>query len=332
MSSGILELDPDYRAASNGSAWHDRSDRGRYRILGARAREMVSGLVTNDVQALAPGEGCYAAALTAKGKIVADLRVFAFVEDVLTDVSPRARPGWADMLKKFVNPRLARHRDDTDTFGQIVVLGPHAPSAAAAATGAEVAAVEALEVFRHVTTGEEIIVARVPDFGVSAFEVFFPNARKAAIVEGLRGAGTREVGDGLLETLRVEAGRPEWGLDMDESTLAQEANMEELNAISFTKGCYVGQETVARVHFRGHVNRHLRGLQFDGDTIAATGSEVVDVTEKSVGEVRSAVRSPRLGPIALAMMRREVEMGSRVQVRSADAVRGATVVPLPFAR
>jgi tRNA-modifying protein YgfZ len=117
---------------------------------------------------------------------------------------------------------------------------------------------------------------------------------------------------------------------MDDSTLAQEANMDALHAISYTKGCYTGQETVARVHFRGHVNRYLRGLRYGVESPIPRGAQVVDVAGKVVGDVRSAVRSPRLGGIALAMARREVEDESEVMLRWEGGSTRARVVALPF--
>jgi folate-binding protein YgfZ len=109
----------------------------------------------------------------------------------------------------------------------------------------------------------------------------------------------------------VEAGYPEWGLDVDDGTLPQEANLDELRAISYTKGCYTGQEVVARIHFRGHVNRHLRGLAYPADAgVVPRGAQLTDEEGKVVGDVRTSVLSPRLGGVALGMVRREVAPGA----------------------
>jgi folate-binding protein YgfZ len=128
----------------------------------------------------------------------------------------------------------------------------------------------------------------------------------------------------------VEAGRPEWGLDIDDTTIPQEANLDDLHAISYTKGCYTGQEVVARVHFRGHVNRHLRGLRAAGAEPPPTGAQLVDESGRPVGEVRTGVSSPRLGGIALAMVRREVEPGASLSARWDGAESRADVSALPF--
>jgi folate-binding protein YgfZ len=138
------------------------------------------------------------------------------------------------------------------------------------------------------------------------------------------------VGPAAIEAARIEAGRPLWGIDMDDSTLPQEANLEALNAISYTKGCYTGQETVARLHFRGHVNKRIVGLRIDGSAVPVRGAALVGPEEKEVGEVRSAVMSPRFGPIALAMIRREINIGDSVALAIDGADTRATVSALPF--
>jgi len=149
-------------------------------------------------------------------------------------------------------------------------------------------------------------------------------------VARLTSAGARAASAAAWEVARIEAGRPEWGLDMDDATIPQEANFDELGAISYTKGCYTGQETVARVHFRGHVNRHLRHLHFAGGVPAPRGATLVDEGGKPVGDVRSGTVSPRAGAIAMAMVRREVPDGARVLARWEGGEAAATVAPLPY--
>jgi len=124
-------------------------------------------------------------------------------------------------------------------------------------------------------------------------------------------AGTSET----WEIARIESGRPQWGADMDDSTLPQEANFDELGAISYTKGCYIGQETVARVHFRGHVNRFLRRLRFVSRPAPPKGAELLDESGKVIGDIRSVALSPRYGGVALGMVRREVTPGTTLQAR-----------------
>lgn len=334
----------EYGALHRGAALFDRSHRGRLRVSGPRATEMVNGLVTNDLGALEPGHGCYAAALTAKGKIVADLRAFVLEDGVLTDTPARASAAWSAMVRKYVNPRLAPSRDETSTLRALGIYGVNARHVASEVTGVLAPALTALAPYAHLSLerdGASVLVARTPDLGVEGFELVVPAETFDSWWERSMQAGAVPAGLEAWEIARVEAGRPEWGLDMDDSTLPQEANLEELHAISFTKGCYVGQETVARVHFRGHVNRHLRGIRPPLDDGAAPeivrGATLHTADGTLVGDVRTSVRSPRLGAVALAMVRREVPVGTPLRARwpgpggaEHPAEQAVEVVALPF--
>jgi folate-binding protein YgfZ len=295
---------------------------------------MLTGLLTNDVGALPPGQGQYAAALTPKGKIVADVRVFAEVGMFLVDAPPRAAAGWLAMLKKFVNPRLTPVEDVSTTCADLGVFGAHAREIVSATTGVAAPALEALPPYGHLSAtvdGARVLVARVPDLELEGYELFVDMAAAGAVWPRVVAAGATPGGLSAFEIARVEAGRPEWGIDIDDSTIPQEANFDELHAISYTKGCYVGQETVARVHFRGHVNRHLRGLRSVADTPLPFRAQLRDAGGKPVGEVRSAVLSPRLGGVALAMVRREVPPGATLAVTWEGGDSHADVAHLPFA-
>lgn len=332
----------EYEALHSRAALFDRSHRGRLQVFGERAAEMVAGLVTNDVTGLAPGQGCYAAALTARGKIVADVRVFVEEGSVLTDAPPRAADAWAAMVRKYVNPRLAPHADVTATLRDLGIFGANARHVMSAITGVPSPALVALVPYAHVTVdldGVRAIVASVPDVGMEGFELILPTEAFPAVWQRAVDLGATPAGLEAWEIARVEAGRPEWGIEMDDSTIPQEANFDDLHAISYTKGCYVGQETVARVHFRGHVNKHLRGVHTGGAEPVPRGATLHDDTGAQVGDVRSAVRSPMLGGIGLAMIRREVEPGSSITARWPEngdaepviAERKVDVVALPFA-
>jgi tRNA-modifying protein YgfZ len=311
----------------------DRSHRTRMSFEGDRRLETLTGLVTNDVGALAPGSGQYAAALTPRGKIIADVRIFAREADLLVDVPPRAAAGWVAMVRKFVNPRSTRYVDRTETLADIGVFGARASEIVGALASLTPDALDALGPYAHATVTFErtpVMVARVPDLGVDGFELIVPVAARAQLWRSAMELGAVPSGLEAWEIARIEAGRPEWGVDIDESTIPQEANFDELHAISYTKGCYTGQETVARVHFRGHVNRHLRGLAYAGTAPLPRGAQLLDETGKPLGDVRSAGISPRLGGIALAMVRREVSSGTTLRVVWEGGESHATVVILPF--
>lgn len=308
-----------------------RDERGRWTFGGAGAAAALNGLLTNDVEVLANGEGCYAAALTVKGRIVADVRVLRRENDFLVDVASRAAAGWAALVKKYVNPRMATVAEVSAAMGCIGAYGPRSVVVLSRLTGLEAHALSAMVPYAHVAAtinGAPVRLLRSPDFGVVGFDVFVDTPKAEAVFDALIAGGARPVGLAAADIARVEAGRPEWGIDMDEATLPQEANLEALHAISYTKGCYTGQEVVARVHFRGHVNRHLRGLV--ADEPLAPHATVVSTERADVGDVRSSVVSPRFGPIALAMLRREISPGDDVIVRAADHELPARVQTPPF--
>ena len=319
----------------------NRSHRGRMRFSGAKAADVLTGIVTNDVGALTPGQGQYAAALSAKGRVVADMRIIRVDDTYLTDVSPRARDAWHALVRKYVNPRLAKFADESTSLQAMGVYGVQARYVVEQMTGVGHTALSLLVPYAHITVaigGTPAVVMRSPDLGVEGYDLFVPAEHFQETWEAAVAARATPAGLTAWEIARVEAGRPEWGLDMDESTIAQEATLDTLGAISYTKGCYTGQEVVARVHFRGHVNRTIRGLRASGTTPPVYLAALFDASGKAVGEVHSTASSPRLGGIALAMVRREVETGAQLMARwnadlAGDVAAGETqvdVVALPF--
>ena len=308
----------EYSALNNGALFFDRSDRMRMRISGEKAAELVTGMVTNDVSGLVPGEGQYAAALTPKGKIVADVRIFALENALLIDTSAAAAPGWKEMVRKYINPRVAPYHDVTLEMSDIGVFGGSARAMTSRLTGIDERDLAALPSYSHMgaTFGDvRLTVAKVPEVDFDGFEIFVPamaaqDLRGKLLAQGIA-AGTFET----WEIARIESGRPQWGIDMDETTLPQEANFDELGAISYTKGCYIGQETVARIHFRGHVNRFLRRLRFVTRPAPPRGAELLDESGKPIGDVRSVALSPRYGGVGLGMVRREIPPGTTLQAK-----------------
>jgi tRNA-modifying protein YgfZ len=331
----------EYEALRRRAIVVNRSHRGRMRFTGAKAADVLTGLVTNDVGALAAGQGQYAAALSAKGRIVSDLRILRVEDEFITDASARSRDAWHAIVRKFVNPRLAKYTDESAALRALGIYGTQARYVVEAITGIGHSALALLQPYAHVSVAGEggvSMVMRSPDLGVEGYDLFVPAERYQPMWDAAVAARATPAGLAAWEIARVEAGRPEWGLDMDESTIAQEANLDTLGAISYTKGCYTGQEVVARVHFRGHVNRTLRGIRASGTTPPPFLAALFDGSGKAVGEVHSSVTSPRLGGIALGMMRREVDTGAQLMARwSADPAGDSPagemqvdVVALPF--
>ena len=326
-------IESEYAALRQSAILVDRSHRLRMTFEGDKRGETLTGLVTNDVGALSPGSGLYAAALTPRGKIISDVRVFARDADLLVDVPVRAAAGWVAMIRKYVNPRATRYADRTETLVDVGVFGVRAREIVAAVTGVAAELLGELGPYAHVTAtvdGGPITVARVPDIGLEGYELIAPTELRAQLWRRATELAAVPAGLDAWDVARIEAGRPEWGLDIDESTIPQEANFDALHAISYTKGCYTGQETVARVHFRGHVNRHLRGLTYPGTDPLPRAAQLFDETDKTVGDVRSAAVSPRLGGVAIAMVRREIAPGSVVRARWEGGESSAVVLELPF--
>ena len=331
----------EYEAMGRRAVVVNRSHRARLRFTGPSVSDVLTGLVTNDVGALAPGQGQYAAALTPKGKVIADLRILRFEDSFLTETSARAREGWTGVVRKYVNPRLAKYSDETSTTHSLGIFGVQARYVVEEITGIGHSGLALLPAYSHVAAeidGAPVHVLRSPELGVEGFELFVPADRFQRLWDAAVAAHATPAGLAAWEVARVEAGRPEWGVDMDDTTIPQEANLEALDAISFTKGCYTGQEVVARVHFRGHVNRTLRGLRSEGGDPPRPRASLFDTDGKAVGDVRSAVVSPRLGGIALGMIRREVPDGATLVARWSGDPAGdeppgelpVAVVPLPF--
>lgn len=325
----------EYSALEDGAMLIDRSVRGRTRLDGPKAAEMLTGLVTNDVLALSPGHGQYAAALSPKGRIVADVRIFSRADHLLVDVPPRARAGWDALARKYINPRVVPYLDVSSEMRQLAIAGVAARSVLAGAASLAREALAALATYSHLDAeigGRPVMIARIPDLEAEGYELFFPSDAFATVWQRLVAGGATPGGLLAWEIARIENGRPEWGIDIDDTTIPQEANQDELHAISYTKGCYTGQEVVARIHFRGHVNRHLRGLLLGHNEPPPERANLLSLDGRQIGDVRSSALSPRLGAIALIMVRREIEMGSTIVVEGRSGTAQGQVVPLPFTR
>jgi tRNA-modifying protein YgfZ len=312
-ATATVELDGQYRALREGAGLVDRSQRGMLVVRGAEAADYLESQLTNEIESLAPGEGCYAALLDRKGHMQADLRVLRLAPDEL----------WLD-TERVAAERLRRHLDmyrvgrdatleDVSADRAIIsVIG----AAAAEVAGAGPLAPE--HAHRELGSGRRAVAT---DLGV---DLIVPASGAEAAQSALLEAGAVEVSEAAAEILRVESGRPRYGAEMTEATIPAEAGINE-RAVSFTKGCYIGQETVARLHYKGKPNRHLRGLRLSSP--AARG-DAIRLGEREVGVVGTACISPVHGPIGLAIVRREAAPGDRVEVGEGGAT--AEIVEPPF--
>lgn len=337
LSSDDIEAYHDLR---RGAVWFEAMNHWSS-VEGPKGTDALNGLVTNDVSQLAVGTGQHAVALTPKGKVVCDMYIARTADDrFMLTVLRHCGPAWLDLARKYINPRLAKVTDESAQWATWMLYGAHAGQAVANLGGASYTAEASLGEMMAGALAEwpvwshgmwnigpvSVRLIRAPVLGTVPGFVIVADARDADVVRARLEASTRRHASRAVWNLaRIEGGRPAFGVDMDENTIPQEANLDTLGAISFTKGCYTGQETVARVHFRGHVNRHLRGLL--ANQPLPQHARVYDATGKDVGDVRSTAISPRLGALALAMIRREVTPGSTVRVH--DGI-DATVIALPF--
>ena len=301
-----------YNALRTYAAWFV-SDGVWSAFRGDKAAGALNGLVTNDIGLLAVGASMHAAALTPKGKMVADMLIVRSEETTfLLHVSPAVALAWLELARKYVNPRLCKVTDESEHLRSWMVVGPRA-----------------LEAIEPLTADASLKVFPAPSLGsIPALLLVAESASTVQVQERLTLSPIAPGSSNVWDIARIEAGRPTMGIDMDENTIPQEANLDTLGAISFSKGCYTGQETVARVHFRGHVNKHLRGLR--GDRPLPRAADVTDAAGKVVGTVHSTALSPRMGAIALAMIRREVMVGDSVTVATDIGPISAQIVDLPF--
>ncbi len=310
-----IELDAQYRQLREECGLLDRSARGKLVVSGPDAAEYLQGQLTNDVEALSPGEGQYAALLDRKGHMQGDMRVLRPAEEeIRLDTEAEALPAVRRHLETYKIGREVEVRDATEELALLSLIGPRS---------AEIAALPPLpeHACEEVTpAGNECLAVGTRD----GIDLFVATAEADRLQAALYEAGAVEVGEEAAEILRVEAGVPRFGAEMSDETMPAEAGIVE-GAVSFTKGCYIGQETVARLHYKGRPNRLLRGLRLG--TPVAPGA-VLRLGEKDVGRIGTSCVSPALGPIGLAIVRREAEPGVELAVGE-DGVK-AQVVELPF--
>jgi tRNA-modifying protein YgfZ len=297
-----VELDGQYRALREEAAFVDRSERGKLLVKGPDALEYLQGQLTNDLEPLAPGDGCYAALLDRKGHMQGDMRVLRLHEDdVWLDTEAEATGRVARHLQMYSVGREVEIENASDAWAIVSLIGP----AAAEVAGTPLPTPEHAQ--RYLEREGIEILAVATDLGL---DLIVRSEQADALRRLLSSAGADEVSEAAAEIVRVESGRPRFGKEMTERTIPQEAGINE-RAVSFEKGCYIGQETVARLHYRGKPNRQLRGLSLQAP---ASDGDPVTLGDRELGQIGTAAISPAQGPIALAILRREAEPGAIVRV------------------
>ena len=358
----------------------DLSFRSRLCLTGADRGRFLHGQVTNDVKRLRPGEGCYAALVTAKGKMQSDLNVFCLADELLLDFEPGLTTAVTQRLEKFIVADDVQVVDVAPHYGLLSVQGPKAaavvqalavfadlPTQPLASVKVSDAMLGEIYLMNHArlllplpaaqergeSRGEGLSQTDRPSsprpsppsaggegvgaLGGTGFDLFVPSVALAAVADKLiaaaKSVGGRACGWTAFETARIESGIPRFGVDMDETNLPLECGIEA-RAVSYNKGCYIGQEVINRIHSLGHVNRELRGLRLADDlkTLPACDDKLFK-DGKEVGHITSAIFSPALkANIALGYVRREVnQVGSQLALQTTDGESSASIVGLPFA-
>jgi folate-binding protein YgfZ len=310
----------EYDAARNDVVIADRSDRRLVRVHGRDPVRMIQGLISNDITKATADRVVYATALTAKGKMVADMRVLMHGVDVLLEVDSGAADAVMSHLRKFVPPLFARFEDASVAWGVIGVYGPRARAVLMKLFGTGIRE-DVVEDDLHTMSLHDatVMVIATSHFDIPGFDLIVPTDMLERVWQDLTAAGVRPAGHATLDVLRIEAGSPRWGAELAETTIPLEAGLRD-RAISQTKGCYTGQEVIIRILHRGHVNWLLRRILM-GDTAApAADTALISMTDgKKVGRITSAAWSPKWRQtIGLGYVRREVEVGAEVHLESAD--------------
>jgi mutator protein MutT len=323
----------DYEILAKAAAIVELSTRGRIAVEGADRISYLHAVLTNDIASLSPGRGCYAAYLTPQGRMISDMIVLVLDDLVLLDVPREMTKPLVERFDQTIFSEDVRLRDVGDSFAAIGLYGPEAPHVLAEVAGTSdvLAGLPPHSTTRVAVEGAQAIVARAEEELGPGFSIYVPREASARVAGRLKSAGARSVHPDVLESRRIEAGLPRFGIDMDEHTIPLEAGIER-RAISFTKGCYPGQEVIIRVLHRGHgrVTKRLMGLVLQ-DEVVPTGGDPV-VLEGEIGRITSAAFSPTLqAPIALAYLRRDHAVAdARVSVVHENQALAARVTALPL--
>jgi folate-binding protein YgfZ len=325
------DQEAEYEAVrGEGAGLFDLSARGRLRVSGTEAVMFLNGLITNDMKTLADGAWMKAAFPNAQGRVQAFVRVLRQGYDYLLDTEPETRAKVAQLVGRFVFAGDFRVTDLADSVVHFGVSGGQSAQIMSRVLGAD-AAVTLHGSSRIVDwRGQDVTVMRFQNIGTDGFDCLVAAEHGPTLWAGFEAAGAQPIGAETYERLRIEAGIPRYGLDMDENTVVLETGQD--HAVSYTKGCYIGQEIIARIHWRGHVAKRLVGLQCDTQADIKPDATISTPEGQNIGRVTSPAFSPRLGcTIALGYVRyAHLAPGTRVCLARGAGTVAAQVVELPF--
>ena len=308
----------------------DQSSRGRLAVKGNDRVEFLNGMLTNDISILTEEQGCYAVITDSKAKMLSDCRIYALPDQFLLDLEPGMIKKVHDHLDRYIIAADVTLENLTESWAMLSLYGPESSHVLTKALKLDQIPEEEYS-SRAAMMGEfDLLCVRNDITGEIGYDLYLPVGGVEKLFNILMDAGTRLVGWTALETLRIEAGIPRYGLDMDQSYFPMEAQLTQ-RAISETKGCYIGQETIARALAQGKMNRLLVGLEVKGEVIPQKNQAIMK-ENRAIGKITSAVQSPTLGKtIALGYVHRDFSKpGSTVSIIIDDQPIDATVVDLPF--
>jgi folate-binding protein YgfZ len=323
----------EYEAVRAAVGLIDFSHRGLLQFTGPDRLSFLQGMLSNDLRILKPFDGQPAALLTQQGKVVADLRVLCAMNSFYLDFWESLKEKILAHFNRYLIADEVEIADRSDEYGMLSIQGPRAATLLRDMVGSAELPGQPVGHTMVNIDGSAICVINADHTGETGFDLIIPSADMVTVARRLTEAGEKLsaawIGAEALNILRVEAGIPRYGIDFNEDNLLLEVGLDR--AVSFTKGCYLGQEVVERIRSRGHVNKKLLGLLIEGETAPRAGS-VIEGAGKTIGAVTSSVISPRRNqPIALAYLHKDFwTPGAEVCVHNSGRKDRATVVPLPF--
>jgi folate-binding protein YgfZ len=339
------EVAQEYASVRDGAGLVDLSPRGRFLVSGSEAVQFLNGLITNDMKTLEIGQWMPAAFPNVQGRLVAAVRVIRLQDEgtdrnvppaFMIDTEAATHETVLKTIERFTLAGDFRVNDITNQTAMLSVQGKNAVSVVSAVLG-EAAAVSASNAARQITwpqagTTAEVTVVHASHTSEDGFDLIVDNDHANSLWNALQQAGARPVAYDALEILRIEAGVPRYGVDMDETNVVTETNLDD--AVSYTKGCYIGQEIIARIKYRGHVAKKLAGVVFDGTVEVNAGSIINSVDGKEIGRITSVTYSPKLNrTIALAYLKYDyLTPGTEVKAATGNQEFSGTVVEFPFVR
>jgi folate-binding protein YgfZ len=324
----------EYSAVRNGGAGViDLSSRGRLLISGSEAVMFLNGLITNDMKTLALDSWMPAVFPNVQGRLIAAVRIIHRQDGFLIDTESVSLETVAKLLERFTLAGDFRVKDLTSETAMLSVQGVKAVEVMRQALGDAAATVARAQVATaQLANGGEVNIIRATHTGEDGFDLLIDASQVEILRETLTAAGAQPIGADTAETLRLEAGIPRFGIDMDETKVVTETNLDD--AVSFTKGCYIGQEIIARIKYRGHVAKKLTGVLLEDEVAIESGAKLLSADDREIGSITSSTVSPCLQrTIALAYMKYDhLEPGTRVKIISSEREYQAAVAELPFVR